>query len=80
MIKAGKMSKPEDLCEFDNLLWCASLTWRTPGTRMHYGKKTNMPRQCDALGNVLMVNLAIYVNVNLTHTTYLSIATDHVHF
>ena len=34
-----------------------SLTWRTHGTRMHYGEKASRWRQCDALGNVLLGNL-----------------------
>ena len=33
------------------------LTWGTNGTRMHYEKKTNQQKQCDALGNVLLGNL-----------------------
>ncbi|KAK3518097.1 hypothetical protein QTP70_033324, partial [Hemibagrus guttatus] len=36
---------------------CASLTWGTHGTRMHYGKKASRQRQCHALGNVLLGNL-----------------------
>lgn len=32
----------------------ASLTWWTPGTRMHYRKKATPGRQCDALGNVML--------------------------
>ncbi|KAK3520557.1 hypothetical protein QTP70_026490 [Hemibagrus guttatus] len=36
---------------------CASLTWGTHGTRMHYGKKVSQRRQCHALGNVLLGNL-----------------------
>jgi len=45
---------------------------------MQYGKKASRRRQCDALGNVLL-GPAIYVDVTLTRTTYLSIAADHVH-
>ena len=36
---------------------CASLTWGTHGTRMHYGKKVSWQRQRDALGNVLLGQL-----------------------
>ncbi|KAK3523406.1 hypothetical protein QTP86_031805 [Hemibagrus guttatus] len=36
---------------------CASLTWGTHGTRMHYGKKVCRRRQCPALDNVLLGNL-----------------------
>ncbi|KAK3575103.1 hypothetical protein QTP86_020701, partial [Hemibagrus guttatus] len=36
---------------------CASLTWGTHGTRMHYGKKASWWRQCHALGNILLKNL-----------------------
>ena len=36
---------------------CASHTWGTHGTRMHYGKKGGRRSQCDALGNILLGNL-----------------------
>ena len=36
---------------------CASLTWGTHGTRMHYGKRAIRWRQCNDLGNVLLWNL-----------------------
>ena len=36
---------------------CALLTWGTPVTRMHYGKRASWWRQCDALGKVLLGNL-----------------------
>lgn len=36
---------------------CASLTWRTSSTRMHYGEKLSGQRQCIALGSVLLGSL-----------------------
>ncbi len=36
---------------------CASLAWRTHGTRKHYRKKASRRRQRDALRNVLLGNL-----------------------
>ncbi|KAK1788420.1 hypothetical protein P4O66_016854, partial [Electrophorus voltai] len=61
---------------------CLSLTWGRDGTRMHYGKKASLWRQCDALGNILLgktSGLGIHLDVTLTRTTYLNIIIDQVH-
>lgn len=54
-----------------------TLTWRTPVTRMHYGKKASGRGQCDALVDVLLGNSFRPCGC-LTCSKYLSVPADHV--
>lgn len=70
---------------FLSILWtagimtCVLLTWKQDGTGMHHGKKASRHRQCDALGNVLLGEFWLYVDVTLTCTTNLNIVAAQVH-
>lgn len=50
---------------------CASLTWRSGGTRMHHRKKTSWQRLCEALGNVLLRILRSWHSPNLYRIKHL---------
>ena len=62
---------------------CASLTRGTHGTKMHYGEKGKPAEAVWCFGQYSAAkpceSPAIHVDVTLTHITYLSIVTDHIH-